>query len=99
MNVVSYAFPGEGRHEILFRLWREQSRVIVAIEDDGQPFDPTAQAEPDTTAGIAERSIGGLGIHFIRKTMNAMGYRRDNGRNIVVIDKHISSGSDAAPNA
>ncbi|HNX04031.1 MAG TPA: SpoIIE family protein phosphatase [Opitutales bacterium] len=92
VNVVSYAYTDSARHEVTFRLWKEGLRIVVAVEDDGQPFDPTAQATPDTSAGIGERSIGGLGIHFIRKTMNSMGYRRANGRNIVVIEKIISEG-------
>jgi sigma-B regulation protein RsbU (phosphoserine phosphatase) len=90
VNVVSYAFSDSARHEILLRLWKEQNRVIVAIEDDGAPFDPTAQAAPNTAAGIEERQIGGLGIHFIRKTMNSMSYSRENGKNLVVLEKHLA---------
>jgi phosphoserine phosphatase RsbU/P len=84
-NVVSYAFTDQAEHSIRFRLWIESEILRIEIEDDGQPFDPTAQATPDTSAGIEERPIGGLGIHFIRRTMAGMSYRREGGRNLLTL--------------
>ena len=63
--------------------------MILEIEDDGTPFDPTAQAAVDTTVPLELRKIGGLGIHFMRKTMDRFAYRRDRGHNIVTLAKAI----------
>jgi phosphoserine phosphatase RsbU/P len=89
VNVVSYAYADKAAHTVPIRFWREQNSVVIQIEDDGQPFDPTAQAEPDTHMDLDKRQIGGLGIHFIRKNTRAMGYTRENGRNILTLIKDI----------
>lgn len=89
VNVISYAYSDPAEHTITLKLWREQSRLWLTVEDDGKPFDPTAQPEADTTLPLEQRGVGGLGIHFIRKTMDGFAYRRENGRNIVTMIKNI----------
>lgn len=96
VNVISYAFTDTAEHRIELKVWREPDELRMAIEDDGCPFDPTAQAEADTTQALEHRQIGGLGIHFIRKTMDRFSYRREGGRNIVYLSKRIEP---AAPPA
>jgi len=90
VNIVSYAFADEAKHLIQLRMWKENEQVIIQIEDDGHPFDPCAQAEPNTEAGIEHRKIGGLGIHFIRKTMSTMHYSREGHRNVLTLVKDLS---------
>ncbi len=94
VNVFSYAYADKSEHTVELRLWYDSNELRFEIDDDGQPFDPTGQAEADTTLPIEHRKIGGLGIHFIRKTMDRFTYRRDNGRNIVTIVKNISGKQD-----
>ena len=94
VNVFSYAYADKSEHTVELRLWHDSNELRFEIDDDGQPFDPTGQAEADTTLPIEHRKIGGLGIHFIRKTMDRFTYRRDNGHNIVTIVKNISGKQD-----
>jgi serine/threonine-protein kinase RsbW len=54
-------------------------RVVVA--DDGPEFDPLSAAEPDTTLGVEDRPIGGLGISLVRRLMDEVAYERRDGRN------------------
>ncbi|MFZ2654173.1 MAG: SpoIIE family protein phosphatase [Victivallales bacterium] len=98
VNVISYAYADKSEHIIELRLWRENDKMRIEIEDDGRPFDPTAQADVDTTMPLEHRKIGGLGIHFIRKTMDSFTYRRSNDRNIATLVKTIS-GKPASPDA
>lgn len=91
VNIVSYAYADANEHSVPFRLWKEGSILTIQIEDDGQPFDPTAQAAPDTTLSIEQRKIGGLGIHFIRKTVNLLGYARLDGKNILTLVKNLDT--------
>ena len=91
VNVIQYGYTDTLEHRIELQLWRDAAEVRVAIGDDGRPFDPTAHAAPDTSLPVAERPIGGLGIHFIRKTMDRFTYRRDDGHNIVTLAKAIQS--------
>jgi anti-sigma regulatory factor (Ser/Thr protein kinase) len=54
-------------------------RVVVA--DDGPEFDPLSAAEPDTSLGVEDRPIGGLGIALVRRLMDEVAYERRDGRN------------------
>jgi sigma-B regulation protein RsbU (phosphoserine phosphatase) len=90
VNVISYAHPDPAEHRIELQFWRQPDSLRVTIEDDGVPFDPTAQAEADTTLALEHRQVGGLGIHFIRKTMDRFSYRREGDRNIVTLVKKIA---------
>ncbi len=90
VNVISYAFDENTEHLIKLRLWHRQARLVIEIEDDGCPFDPTAQANADTSLPLEHRQIGGLGIHFIRHTMDEFDYRRENDKNIVTMTKTLT---------
>ena len=91
VNVISYAYADAAEHQIELRLWCRPNEWQIEIEDDGRPFDPTAQAEADTTMPIEHRQIGGLGIHFIRKTMDLFAYRREHDRNLITIVKRTTT--------
>jgi anti-sigma regulatory factor (Ser/Thr protein kinase) len=64
--------------------------VCLRTADDGIAFDPTAAEAPDLEASLEERSIGGLGIVFIRAMTDAQTYRRSDGRNIFEVRKICS---------
>ena len=56
--------------------------------DNGRPFDPLNDApEPDLDSGVADRAVGGLGVHLVRTMMDEMRYRRDRGRNHLTLVK------------
>ena len=61
----------------------ENTTASAMYSDDGPEFDPTILPEVDTSLPLAERPIGGLGIHFIRRTMHTFTYERRVGRNVV----------------
>ena len=61
--------------------------VRLILTDDGIPFDPLAHRDPDTTLCAEDRTVGGLGILIVKKTMSPVTYRRLDGRNILAIGK------------
>ena len=65
--------------------------VVITFIDRGVPFDPLSAADPDTTLSAEERAIGGLGVFMVRKTMDDVSYRYENGRNILSIRKTLRS--------
>ena len=85
VNIISYGYCDDHEHLINLRLWADAQRLRIEVEDDGQPFDPTARGEVDTGAALEDRQVGGLGIHFIRQTMDDFNYRREQNRNIVTL--------------
>lgn len=60
-------------------------RFSVEITDKGVPFDPCTAPEPDCTADLAHRPVGGLGILLVRRMMDEVHYRRDHDQNILTM--------------
>lgn len=86
-NIINYAWPDGGAHEIVVRLRADAESIHIDLEDDGIAFDPTKVPEPDTNKPAHERQIGGLGIHLVRQTVNSMFYQRVDERNILLLKK------------
>lgn len=87
-NVVNHAFAGIAPpHAIRLRLEVGAEMIAAEIIDNGRAFDPLAQPHPDLSLPIAERAIGGLGIHLMRAMMDRIEYRRRNGRNHLRLEK------------
>lgn len=82
VNICSYAYPGgSGFAEVAFGT--ETDLFVVALSDAGAAFNVLSLPEPDTSLGIEERDIGGLGIHFIRKFTDTVHYHREEGKNVL----------------
>ena len=89
-NIAQYAY-GEEEGEVTVRVQEETEPkgAIITFIDSGIPFDPLAQKEPDVTLSAEEREIGGLGIFLVKKTMDEVNYRYEDGKNILSIRKHF----------
>ena len=71
---------------------------VLEIADSGPEFDLLSIPEPDTTLGIEEREIGGLGVHFIRHFTDHADWRRENGKNILRLILNLDAGSSVGTN-
>ena len=89
-NIVHYAYPeGTGRATVQFDCDPETKMASITFIDQGVPFDPLAKADPDTTLGIDDREVGGLGIFLVKKTMDDVAYQFRGGSNILCLKKKI----------
>ena len=86
-NIIKYAYEDTSPHTINIHITFEPPFVVIRFEDDGREFDPVAAPEPDTTKPLAERQIGGMGIHLLRAVVESIDYQRADGRNI--LELHI----------
>ena len=86
-NIISYGYTDNREHEIKVRLSVQPGEVKAEVEDDGQPFNPLEAPEPDTAKSLEERTIGGLGIHLVRKLMDDLEYKRQGERNLLTMKK------------
>jgi len=91
-NELSHGMTGREAGLVSVEVELDKNRVTVTITDDGEPFDPFAQAAPDTTLSVDDRPIGGLGIHLVRELMDEVSYQRRDGQNVVVLVKHLTVG-------
>ncbi len=90
-NVVRHGGGEEGTSEIEIEVISTDEEVRVEVRDSGKPFDPFHDApEPDIDAALEDRTIGGLGVHFVRVLMDEASYRREDGRNHVTMVKRRS---------
>ena len=81
LNIMDYGHDDD-THDFEISLISEGELVTIEIVDGGRPFDPLNDApEPDLTSGIADRRIGGLGVHFVRTLMDDVQYERSAGKN------------------
>lgn len=90
VNVISYAYPIGQQGNVTIEAVSNDIRLKFTIIDSGKPFDPTVQSAVDTTLSADKRSIGGLGIHIIRQTMDSMNYERVNDRNVLTLRKKLT---------
>lgn len=88
-NILSYAFPNGGDHQILLNLSLHNEQLQLAIEDDGMSFNPLDMPPHKQPKNISEADIGGLGIHLIRHYMDECRYTRVNEKNHLILNVNI----------
>ena len=89
VNVMTYAYAPGQSGDVTIEAALNNVRMKFTIIDSGKPFDPTVQAEVDTTLSAKQRNIGGLGIHIIRQNMDSINYERIDGHNVLTLRKKI----------
>jgi len=89
-NVIMHGFGDSAEHNIIVRLCIDPGIISVTVEDEGVPFNPLSAPEPDLSAPIELRPIGGLGIHLVKNLMDEIEYERREGRNYLVMRKRVS---------
>ena len=87
LNMVNHGHSG-GFHEVEIELTSEAEALTIEITDDGKPFNPLNDAPvPDVMGSLNDRAVGGLGIHLVRTMMDEMRYKREEGRNHLILVK------------
>ena len=91
-NIAHYAYnPDVGDATVRVEVIDDPLSVIITFVDKGVPYDPLTAADPDVTLSAEDRAIGGLGIFMVRKSMDEITYRYENGSNILSIRKTLRS--------
>ena len=82
-NVVNYGQASA----ITLRTAMEPDRLVLTIDDDGVPFDPTQGSQTDLSVSPDERPPGGMGIILMHQMADSLSYERIDGHNILKIEK------------
>ena len=80
-NIVHYS--GAKTAEILFR--NDTENITLVFADDGMPYNPLETEDPDITAGIEDRKIGGLGLFTVKKLAESVQYEYTGGKNRMTV--------------
>ena len=90
-NIARYAYAsGRGEATVQVDLDRSIRQISITLIDGGTPFDPLKDAPaPDITSPLEKRPIGGLGIFLVKKTMDDVSSRHQDGKNMLTIRKKI----------
>lgn len=91
-NIINYAYPDSpGEVEILLEADSSARQIVMSFIDSGAEYNPLLKQDPDVTLSAEARSIGGLGIFVVKKTMDDVKYERKNGKNILTITKSFDN--------
>lgn len=91
-NTVSYGLEGVVDPEIGIGMRVRDGVLAVTVVDNGHPFDPTQDTNPDLSSPIEERPIGGLGLHLVKVFADRIVYEYAEGRNCLTLEHDLASG-------
>lgn len=92
-NIVNYGYRDGRSHEVVVELSLAPDLLTIEVRDDGSPFDPLGVPEPDLSADLEDRHVGGLGMHFVRSLLDRLAYKRSNGWNVLTLEKRLAEGA------
>ncbi|MBP5715088.1 MAG: SpoIIE family protein phosphatase [Prevotella sp.] len=84
-NIINY---GEAT-SITLQAKVEDGQLVLTIDDDGQPFDPTEGSTTDLSVPPDQRPPGGLGIIMLHQMTDGLAYQRADGHNILTLRKKV----------
>lgn len=61
----------------------DEDGLALDVRDTGEPFDPCGVPPPELDLALADRAIGGWGLHLVRSLCDRFAYCRRNGGNHV----------------
>ena len=91
VNIASYAYaPHIGKVKIKGEAEPDGCNIMLQFIDEGKPFNPLEQDEPDFSIPVEERRVGGLGIFIVKAKMDDVKYEYKDGKNILTIRKKLT---------
>ena len=88
LNIIHYAYA-DRQGEIRLAAWPEAGRIYLEIKDTGRPFDPRQVEPPDLDRYMREGVKGGFGVFLMRRLMDGLDYRREEGQNVLTLWKTL----------
>ncbi len=76
-NIIEHAYDGRSDGVIRVTCRTEPGAFVVQFHDQGVAFDPSKIREPLLNEVLADRPLGGLGMHFMRSLMDEVRFDFD----------------------
>ena len=88
VNVAHYAYrPDVGKCVVQKEIESSPRSITITFVDSGVPYNPLEHEDPDTSLGVEEREVGGLGIFLVKKNVDEISYNYKEGQNILRLKK------------
>jgi anti-anti-sigma factor len=100
-NVITHGYHCDPSRFLTVRLETiTPDRIHAVVTDDAPAYNPLARPEVNTTLPLEARSVGGLGVHLVKKLMDVCVYEHRDGQNLFSIERKLSRtpGSSATIN-
>jgi anti-sigma regulatory factor (Ser/Thr protein kinase) len=75
-NIMRYGAPQGGELCVDVSVRIAADGMVIAVEDDGIPFDPCGRAQSAAPATLAAAPDGGFGLRIVRHIASTMQYER-----------------------
>ena len=89
-NIVRHGGDTARAHLIVIRVGLAGGWFFAEVRDQGVPFDPVSYTAPEARGG-GTRTMGGLGLVFVRALMDEVRYTREGQGNVLFLAKKISA--------
>jgi serine/threonine-protein kinase RsbW len=74
-NIIEHAYAGVDEGKIEIECHVDDDKLTIIMRDQGKPFNPATVPEPNLSADLSDRQIGGLGMYLMRKLMDEVTYK------------------------
>ena len=88
-NYVRHSLHHVQRPRMQMRVRLFPEKLVLSVVDTGPPFDPRSVPPPDTSLGVEDREIGGVGLHLVRSYCDKMVYQSVRGCNYLQLEHHL----------
>lgn len=90
-NIIRHGEIMSEDSEIEISLETDENDCIIKVKDEGKEFNPVKYEPYDLNMKIEDRPVGNLGIVLVKAKCDEINYDRNDGRNILLMKKHLES--------
>lgn len=91
MNIIEHGYQGMNPGTISLSFQYGSRQIVIRITDYGHPFEPSEPPEPNPQLMLEDASTGGLGLHFIYRSVDSVHYEATESGNTLTLVKKLSS--------
>lgn len=73
-NIIEHAYEGESDASLDLVCEMRGNEIVIILRDWGKSFDPSGVKDPNLSADLSSRQVGGLGMYLMRKLMDTVRY-------------------------
>lgn len=90
-NISKYGYPNKvGSVELKLEYDKTSKELKLIFQDQGIPFNPCLNCNPDIMKFPKDRKIGGLGLYIVHQIADSIKYENIEGRNQLTLLKKIN---------